>query len=258
MNQDRGILQKHDNDEITIDLSELLRVLWSKLHIIILTGILVALFAYVGTKLFITPTYTSSTKVYVLTRQNGNENITYTDLQTGTQLLKDYMELATSRPVLEQVIAELDLDIETEELQEMITTESQDDTRIFSISVECENPKKAKEIVDALREAVGSQITKIMAADAVNTVEEGNLPKEPSSPNLKRNVLVGGILGMLLAMTIIVCIYIMDDTIKTPDDVKDFLGLSVLTSIPIQEGVKKNKKAKGMTHKQNTRNTKNR
>ena len=44
-----------DNDEITIDLTELLMVLWSEVHIILLSGILMALLAFVGTKLFITP-----------------------------------------------------------------------------------------------------------------------------------------------------------------------------------------------------------
>lgn len=82
-----------DNDEITIDLTELLMVLWSEVHIILLSGILMALLAFVGTKLFITPLYTSTTQMYVLTKQDNNSSVTYTDLQTGTQLTKDYMVL---------------------------------------------------------------------------------------------------------------------------------------------------------------------
>lgn len=77
-----------DNDEITIDLTELLMVLWSEVHIILLSGILMALLAFVGTKLFITPLYTSTTQMYVLTKQDNNSSVTYTDLQTGTQLTK--------------------------------------------------------------------------------------------------------------------------------------------------------------------------
>ena len=248
--------QEMDNDEITIDLAELFMVLWSKAHIILLAGILTALLAFAGTKMLITPKYTSSTKVYVLSKQNEGANVTVSDLQMGTQLIKDYMELVKSRPVLEQVIAVLNLDMEPEDLSKMITTESQSDTRIFTISVESENPKEAKEIVDAVRESVGVQITQIMAADAVNTVEEGNLPKNPSSPNVMKNMILGGMLGLFAAVGIIFLIYILDDTIKTPDDVEKFLGLNVLASIPIAEGTKKPKKVKGMAKQQAMRNMK--
>lgn len=86
-----------DNDEITIDLTELLMVLWSEIHIILLSGMLMALLAFVGTRLFITPLYTSVTQMYVLTKQDNNANVTYSDLQTGTQLTKDYMVLIKSR-----------------------------------------------------------------------------------------------------------------------------------------------------------------
>ena len=142
-----------DNDEITIDLTELLMVLWSEVHIILLSGILMALLAFVGTKLFITPLYTSTTQMYVLTKQDNNSSVTYTDLQTGTQLTKDYMVLIKSRPVLEQVISVLNLDIEVERLAEMISVETETDTRVLNISVKNEDPRVAKEIADAVRDA---------------------------------------------------------------------------------------------------------
>lgn len=248
--------QEMNNDEITIDLTELFLALWSKIHIILLSGILMALLAFIGTKLLITPTYTSVTKMYVLTKQDSNGSVTYSDLQTGTQLTKDYMELVKSRPVLEQVIAVLNLDKTPEQLSEMITATTTTDTRIISVTVESEDPKEAKEIADAVRESVSIQITEIMDADAVNTVEEGNLPTEPSSPNVMKNTAVGGMLGLVLAIAVIVLIYILDDTIKTPDDVEHYLGLNVLTSIPITEGTKKSRKVKGVTEKKMIRNMK--
>ncbi len=250
MSQNTMINPEVDNDEITIDLTELLMAIWRKLHLVILTGIVVALLAFIGTKLFITPMYTSVTKVYVLSKQEGNASLTYSDLQTGTSLTKDYMELVKSRPVLEQVIAILNLDMKAEELADTITVDTPTDTRILRISVENEDPKTAKEIADAIRESVSIQITEIMDADSVNTVEVGNLPTDPSSPSTMKNMLIGGILGVLLAIGIIVLIYILDDTVKTPEDVEYYLGLNVLTSIPIEEGVKKSKKVKGLSARQ--------
>ncbi|MGN1167487.1 MAG: YveK family protein [Lachnospiraceae bacterium] len=245
MIQDSRRNQDFDNDEITIDLTELIAELWSKFHIILLSGILLALVAFVGTKFLITPMYTSVTKVYVLSKQDSSSGVTYSDLQVGTQLTKDYVELVKSRPVLEQVVAVLNLDMETDELANMITAETQTDTRIITIKIENEDPKRAKEIADAVREAVSIQIKDVMDADSVNTVEDGSLPKAPSSPNVMKNIILGGMLGVLLAAGIIIVRFMMNDTIKTPEDVERYLGLSVLTSVPIQGGSKKsNKKIK--------------
>lgn len=236
-----------DDDEIEIDFSEILGALLKKAHIILLSGIIVALLAFIGTKLFITPMYTSETKVYVLSKSDGAAGVTTSDLQAGSYLTKDYSELVTSRTVMEQVIALLNLDMKPEELMDMISVESATDSRILTIKVENEDPKKAKEIADAVREAVSVQITEIMDADAVNTVQKADLPDEPSSPSTMKNTLIGGILGLFLAIAVVVLVTLLDDTVKTPEDVEKYLGLNTLTSIPIVDGAKKNKKTKGLS-----------
>ena len=233
-----------EEDELTIDLGELLRVLLSKIHIIVLAAILMALVAFVGTKLFVTPMYTSVTKMYVLAKDDNNTSSTSSNLTAGSMLTKDYMELVKSRPVLEKAISVLNLKMEPEQLAGMITAETPTDTRIMSISVQSSNPKQAKEIADAVRDAVSVQIKEIMSVDSVNTVEEGNLPTSPSSPNTMKNMMLGAVLGFIIAVGIITLIYMLDDTIKTPEDVENYLGLNVLTSIPVRSGTAKGKKVK--------------
>ncbi|MCC2255209.1 protein-tyrosine kinase [Ruminococcus sp. CLA-AA-H200] len=255
MNQDRAA-HDFDNDEITIDLTELLSFLWGKAYIIILAGIVAALVAFGGTQLLITPKYTSSTSMYMLTRSDGNSGLTTSDLQTGTQLTQDYMELVKSRTVLEQVISVLNLDMTPEELSSTITTSNTENTRILTIQVENEDPELAREIADAVREAASVTIEDIMEIDAVNTIEMANLPENPSSPSVMRNTAIGGLLGIVLAAGILVLIFILDDTIKTPDDVENYLGLNVLTSIPIQEGEQKVKKTKRRTTRKMARKMK--
>lgn len=193
--------QEIQDDEVTIDLMELFSALWAKKTIIILSAVFMALVAFVGTKMFVTPKYTSVTKLFVMTKNDDTSaSATYTDLQTGSMLAKDYMELVKSRPVLEKTISKLKLDVEPEELAGMITTETPADTRIMSISVTDDDPKEAKQIADTLRKAVSVQITEIMSADSVNTVEEGNLPTSPSSPNVKKNMMLGALLGLVISM----------------------------------------------------------
>lgn len=244
--------QEIQDDEVTIDLMELFSALWAKKTIIILSAVFMALVAFVGTKMFVTPKYTSVTKLFVMTKNDDTSaSATYTDLQTGSMLTKDYMELVKSRPVLEKTISKLKLDVEPEELAEMITTETPTDTRIMSISVTDDDPKEAKQIADTLRKAVSVQITEIMNADSVNTVEEGNLPTSPSSPNVKKNMMLGALLGLVISMGFVVLISILDDTVKTPDDVEKYLGLNVLTFIPIQEGSSAPKRAKQQRESRN-------
>ena len=228
-----------ENDEITIDLTELFMTLWSKAHMIILAGILLGLLAFVGTKLFLTPIYTSTTKFYVLNKTSDTGSVTYNDLQTGTQLTKDYAELVKSRPVLE----------ETEELAKKITVTTPTDTRVMSINVEDPQPKQARDIADAVRQAVSIQIKAIMDVDSVQAVENANLPDHPSSPSVMKNTLIGAILGILIAAGIIILVFMLDDTVKTPEDVETYLGLNVLASIPVYDGTsaKNKKRVKGLS-----------
>ena len=248
MNQDNNIIvlnQEAEEEEISVNISEFIHILLSKFHIILLSAILMALVAFVGTKLFMTPVYTWVTKLYVMAKDGEtSSNATYAELQSGSMLTKDYMELVKSRPVLEKVISELNLDMEPEELAGIITTETPTETRIMNIYVQSTSPKEAKEIADAVRDAVSVQIKQIMAVDSVNTVEEGNLPMYPSSPSAKKNMLIGALLGLFGSAAIIVFVFMSDDTLKTPADIEKYLGLNVLTSVPVQseKKMKKNRK----------------
>ena len=181
---------------------------------IILAGILLGLLAFVGTKLFLTPIYTSTTKFYVLNKTSDTGSVTYNDLQTGTQLTKDYAELVKSRPVLEEVISVLNLDMETEELAKKITVTTPTDTRVMSINVEDPQPKQARDIADAVRQAVSIQIKAIMDVDSVQAVENANLPDHPSSPSVMKNTLIGAILGILIAAGIIILVFMLGDTVN--------------------------------------------
>lgn len=242
------MVNKEYEDEINVDLAELLLTIWQKMYLVILVGIVCAGIAYMGTKIFITPLYTSTTKMYVLSKQDEGTAITYSDLQTGTQLTKDYMELVTSRPVLDKVIDKLNLEISAEDLKRTITVDTPEDTRILVVSVENADPELAKKIADEIREAVSIQIKSIMAVESVNTVEEANLPEKKSSPNTLQNTMLGGVIGCILVIGVISLLYILDDTIKTPDDVEKYLGLNVLTSVPInnrkKQGKSRSKKGK--------------
>ena len=222
------------DDVIEIDLVELLGVILHNLWIIIVSGVIVAAVALLVSYFIITPKYESVTKIYVISKTNA-DTMTYSDLQAGSTLTKDYKELVKSRPVLEEVIAETGIDVELKDLEEQITVEVPTDTRIVSITVEDKDPYEARIIADSVRIAASKHIREVMDTEAVNVVEEASLPIEKSSPSILKNTAIGYAVGLFLAIAIVIINYIMDDTIKTPDDVEKFLGVSVLGSIPYSE-----------------------
>lgn len=236
-------INQQRDDEIEIDLMEIINVLISKLGIIILSGMILALIAIVGTKLFITPQYQSVTKMYVLSKQNS-DTLTNSDLQTSTLLTKDYAEMIKSRTVTEAVIAKLGLDLKHEDLINKIEVGTTTDTRIITIKVVDEDPYIARDIANAVRDTSAEHIKNVMDSEAVNIVDEANVPDGKYSPSTMKNGLIAGVLGCFLAVVIILIQYISNDTIKVSEDVERYLGLSVLGTIPMEKTDAKKKKKK--------------
>lgn len=240
-----------DYEEVEIDIKELIGVVLKRLWIITIVAIATAILAFVASRYWMTPQYESTTKVYILSTQDNGERVTYSDLQAGGQLTKDYMSLVKSRPILEGVISDLNLDTTANALAEQINISSPDNTRIINITVRYNNPQAAKLIADSVRETSADHIKDIMDLEEVNIVEEGNVSKNQVSPNVLQNTLIGAILGGIIATLVILVAYFLDDTIKTVDDVEKYLGLSVLGSIPLQEGeTASRKKKKSLFNKQ--------
>lgn len=238
------------DDEIEIDLVEVFRLLVSKLGIIILSGMIFAFLAIIGTKLFITPKYQSITKMYVLAQQNS-DTVTNSDLQTSTLLTKDYAELITSRTVAESVIANLRLDLKYDELIDKIEVGTTSDTRIITIKVIDEDPYVARDIANAVRDTAAEHIKSVMNIEAVNVVDAANIPDQKCSPSVSKNGLLAGMLGCFLAVVILLFQYLSNDTIKVSEDVEHYLGLSTLGVIPMEktDGKKKKKAKKSVRRK---------
>jgi capsular polysaccharide biosynthesis protein len=236
----------NQDDEIEIDLKDLFYVLKRRIWIILLTGILGAVGFGLFTVMVMNPVFTSSTMLYIVNKTASLPSLS--DLQLGTQLTKDYKVLVTSRPVTAQVIAELDLNMSHEQLVGKINVQNPADTRILTISVEDSDPYMAKSIADKMAAVASDRMAKIMDTIPPKVVEEGHVATRKTRPSVKKNVLMGGIAGAGLSATVILILFIMNDTVKTPEDVEKYLGLNTLSAIPVFEenalGQKKKRKRK--------------
>lgn len=223
-------MNSNDNASIEIDVLYLLRKLWSKKFFIIFIALVVGTIALLGSVFLIKPKYTSTTRIYVVSRTA--DSITNQDLQAGSYLVKDYQEVITSNEVLSSVIDKEKLSLTPNELSSMISVTIPTDTRVISISVEDDNAQEATTIANTVREVAAEKIKAVTKVDDVTTLEAAEVPKEPSSPNIKRNTLIGVIAGGVLAVISIIILEVLDDHVRRPEDIEDVLGLPLLGIVP--------------------------
>ena len=222
-----------DDDEIEIDLLELFYALRHRWWAILLALVIGAGAAGVYTKKLIAPHYQSTSMVYVLSKETTLASLA--DLQIGSQLTKDYSVIIKSRPVLQEVIDKQNLDLTTDERGDMIPIDNPKDTRILSITVEDIEPMRAKAIVDEVTKSASNYIGDIMEMVPPKVIEDGVVAVKPSSPSVKKNAAVGG-LGLAVLVCGLICLKtVLDDTIKSEEDIEKYLGLSVLAVIPDTE-----------------------
>lgn len=246
-------MENRNDEELEIDLRSVFLALKQKLLVIIATGLLLACASCLFTMLFLTPKYSSSATMLVLPKE---ENTTATSqLQAGTQLAKDYAVLITSRPVLEEVIDNLGLDMSYEQLSGSVTVNNPQDTRLLQITVENPDPSSAKDIVNELASAASAYIGENMEMDPPKIIEQGEVPTHRTSPDMKKMVMLGLAAGLVLSAGIVTLMTILDDTIKTEDDIAKYLNISTLANVPDRKDFisSKGKKNKGKKKKSEKR-----
>ena len=234
MDQNYNINAKRDNDEIEIDLMEIFAVLTRWIWVIISAAIVGGAIMFIYSTCFITPTYKSTTRIVVLNTEKSDD-VNLTDLQIGTQLTNDYSELIKSRYVVESVIEKFELKTTYEGFVGKISVSTPTNTRIIDITLTDTDPQMAKEMVDELRNVAAVRIKEVMAIEAVNVVDEGNVPTQKAAPSIKKYTLIGILIGGFLAAAIVIIVYLLDDTIKSSEDIERYLHLSTLGLIPIME-----------------------
>lgn len=223
--------QMRSADEDIIDLVEVFYLFWGHWRQIVLSVILAAAVAFGVTHFFITPQYQARAKIYIVSASNDSV-VNLSDLQIGASLTADYQELLLSRPLLQDVIENLDLSMSYRALESMIDISNTADTRILRILVTSPDPQQAADIANELVDQASIYLPMIMETDPPNLVESAVVPSIASSPSYSKNTLLGAMLGGLLSCGVLLVRYLMNDTFVTPDDVVRYFGIQPLATIP--------------------------
>lgn len=224
-------------DIIEIDLAFLFKKIWSKKIIVIATALLFAAIM-ITYNIFVTkPTYTSTTKIYAVNQNDKEKTVTVQDIQVGTNLVKDYQQIILSSEVLNKVIEDKKLKVSTGFLASKISIDSPKDTRVINITVRDQNPERASELANAVRESSIKKIKEITKIKDITVIEEAKPAKGPSSPNVQRNGVIAFLAGLLTAIGVIVLKEMIDDRVKRPEDIEEVMDLVLLGTIPkIEKG----------------------
>ncbi|MGQ7570869.1 YveK family protein [Streptococcus suis] len=229
-------MNNQEVNAIEIDVLFLLKTIWRKKFLILLTAVLTAGLAFVYSSFLVTPQYDSTTRIYVVSQNvEAGAGLTNQELQAGTYLVKDYKEIILSQDVLTQVVTELNLE---ESLKEKISVSIPVDTRIVSISVRDADPNEAARIANSLRTFAAQKIVEVTKVSDVTTLEEAVPAEEPTTPNTKRNILLGLLAGGILATGIILAMEVLDDRVKRPQDIEEVMGLTLLGVVPDSKKLK--------------------
>lgn len=222
-----------DTEMGQIDLLEVANVIWQKIWAVIMCFVIGAVLFGGYTKMMVTPQYTATSMIYILGRTTSISSIT--ELQLSSALTADFTIMAKSRAVINGVIKEMDLNMTYDQLKNSVNITNPSDSHILQIEVTNPDPKLAKDISNTMANAVAENIASVMATDKPSIAEKAVTPGAPSSPNLMKNIAMGGIVGAALAVGLIVLGYMMDDTIKTEEDVRKYLQINTLASVSLEK-----------------------
>ena len=240
MNENKKNQQQ--DGEVEINLAELIPYLFHWFWLIAIVGLLTAAIGFAISAFVLTPKYQSTTKVYILTKTGSNDSVTYADTQLSNNLTKDFKEMIKSRAVLETVIRECNLPESYGTLAENVSVSNNTDTRIIGINVKDPNPERAQYICNAVREVAAIHLRQVMDLEAVNVVEEANLPTIQVEPSKKKFTVIGFAIGAVITILVLILNYYLDDSIKTSEDIERYLGMTTLATIPMFEGTESDKK----------------
>ena len=229
--------------EEEIQLSELLELLWKRKLIILIAVVLCTAASLAYSIFMVTPIYQSDTTLMVNGKKGFDAGDIAASFDLGTisanqKLVVTYGEIVRSRIVLEQVIAQLELEDTYEDMLTKVVSKPVGTTEILKISVTDVDPVKAALIANTISDVFVKEVIRILKVDNVEMIDKAIPIDEPINVKTLMNIAIAIVLGGMIGVFIIFALEALDNTIKTPEDVEKYIGLPLLGMIPEFEQTK--------------------
>ena len=217
-------------EEITLNLRDLYTIIRKRLGLIITITLLCTLGGGLFSVFVVKPTYQTDMSI-VIGKVDPAVSSNLNDITIYQQLVKTYAAIAASNSVALAASAKLG-NIDAKTLISSITITSQTDTQIIGIKALAGSPKNAYDNINAVTDAFIAEAMKIYPSGSLAVMDEAVLPSTPIKPNKKLNIAIAFFIGLIVSIGLVFILEYLDTTIKTEEDVKRYLGLPVIATIP--------------------------
>ncbi|AOH55876.1 capsular biosynthesis protein [Peribacillus muralis] len=218
--------------EETISITDIFKTLKKRWKLIMLLTLIAALISGSISYFLLSPVYQSSTQILVNQKQSENP-LDSTQIRSNIDMINTYSVIIKSPAILEKVIDKLGLDESVEQLSEKITINSQQNSQVFSLTVQDGNPSQAVEIANTISETFQKEIKNIMNVDNVSVLAKAEIKENPApvKPNPILNIAIAAVVGLMAGVGLAFLLEFMDNTIKDEKDIETLLELPLLGSI---------------------------
>ncbi|WHY55232.1 YveK family protein [Peribacillus simplex] len=218
--------------EETISITDIFKTLKKRWKLIMLLTLIAALISGTISYFLLTPVYQSSTQILVNQKQSENQ-LDSTQIRSNIDMINTYSVIIKSPAILDKVIDELELNQSVDQLSQKITINSQENSQVFSLTVQDSNPSQAVEIANTISETFQKEIKNIMNVDNVSVLAKAEIKENPSpvKPNPLLNIAIAVVVGLMAGIGLAFLLEYMDNTIKEEDDIERLLELPILGSI---------------------------
>lgn len=223
-----------------IDLIEIFKSFWRrKLQIILIILIFIEI-GYIYTTKYVTPMYSAKTTLVLASQENNTTNTASiaSDVTVNTKLVSTYSELIKSKNVLSDVISNLGIDITVEKLRNNITVSAATNTSLIDINVTNEEAENSAKIANEIANVFTKKISEIYNINNVQVVNEATIPASPSNIHHKKDLVIFALIGIVISAVYVIIASILDNTIKSSEEIERMINLPILVSIPMYDSKK--------------------
>ncbi len=217
--------------EEVIDLLELFRAILKHIKLIIVLCILFGVCGFFGTKLLIAPTYTASTSIYLTPQISESGSLDYNSQMANSKLVTNVVNLLTQNNIMSEVAKDVGLE-SAECVKKLVSVTNESDTEIITISATTTDPKLSKDIANDTVSTFIRTMQKNLNVRNIEVVDKAKLSYVPSGPNVKKNTMIAGVVGLVVGVGYAVLKFLLDNRLRTKEEAEKYLGIPVFCEIP--------------------------
>ena len=237
----------NEQDEVYIDLTRFWETFKKCWVLCVTITLLFTIVGYLVSAFLLSEEFTATSRLIVVQQQNADatQQITYNDVQLSQKLVNTYSEIIKSEAVLDQVSENLNIIYDYEDLKNMLTVASVNNTEVFDVSITSNDPKLSADITNEIVDVFREDIKDIMNVSNITVLNEAKVPSEKSGPSNIKNAAIGFVAGFMISGLIVVIKTLKDTKIKTEEEVRAIFDYPIIGVIPNVDLSKYNKGGKG-------------